>query len=1010
MAINKTPKASSQFAPNDILNAFPSDYYVIDIGTKTIIQSNVPNLKNNNSSCYRAIFGFTEPCGFADKKCICQQFIESNDKVEFVIENNEGQSKKFFKAKARRIKDNYVVAFYTDVTEEVLYQKELKINRKRLERAEKLADFGYWEFNIDDKIMLSSLGARLIYGVSETNLPLKEIQKIPLPEYRPILDERLKNMIEKGEPYDVQFKIRRKNDGQIRVIHSMAEFRKDKRMVFGVIHDVTDKTLAETHLKNTLFDLEFTQSIAKIGSWSYDPEVNKLFLSDIVYKIIEREKTEGYIPFDDLDKYFPTHSKSFKMHFEKAKTEGKEFEMQMELQVAPGKEKWIELICQPVSEPGPKGYFLRGSIQDISESIKYQYELNQSNELLRTLIDNIPDAIYMKDKGYRKILANEGDVKNSRVNSTDELLGKTDFDIYPEEIARVYHEDDRKVIEKGESIINREEILPAKNGNRWVLTTKLPIKDEQGNIFGLVGIGREITEIKEKDIQLRLLQKTVEQSPLSVVITNPKGNIEYVNEGFVNASGYSYKEVIGKNPSILKSGTQDSSYYKELWDTILAGNNWYGEFHNKRKDGTQYWESAVIAPIVDDYGKISHFVAIKEDITQMKQMIADLEIAKEKAIESDRLKTLFLANMSHEIRTPLNGILGFSSIICSGVKDPEQLEYYGQIIENSGKRLITVIDDIIDISMIQSNQLKIDCEPFEINELLKEIFVVYHTQNEDKLGDVEFNVEYCESLEMQVIYSDKDRIYQVFKNLLDNAFKFTEKGSIEFGCKSADTNYLELYVKDTGIGIEESKQKIIFDSFRQAEEGNSRKFEGSGLGLAIISGIVERLNGEIKLVSALGEGSTFYVKIPRNGDKLKQNPMEEKQMIKEPVQKKTIVAKRIVSFEDDSSSIEYLKTVVGLLGYNLVNFVYAQDGIEYIRNNKVDMVLMDVQLPQMSGLEATRILKNEFPDLPVLIQTAFAMAGDMEKAFDAGCDDYLSKPLSVDALKGKIKKYVKNQN
>jgi CheY-like chemotaxis protein len=214
-------------------------------------------------------------------------------------------------------------------------------------------------------------------------------------------------------------------------------------------------------------------------------------------------------------------------------------------------------------------------------------------------------------------------------------------------------------------------------------------------------------------------------------------------------------------------------------------------------------------------------------------------------------------------------------------------------------------------------------------------------------------------------------------------------------------------VKDTGIGIDESKQEIIFESFRQAEEGNSRKFDGSGLGLAIITGILEKLKGKINVTSKLGEGSLFYVTIPRNEDKFEWGDLSSDTEKNRPV-KSTVRAKRIVSFEDDATSIEYLKTVVGMLGYNLVNFVDAKEGIEYLRKNNVDMILMDVQLPGMSGLEATRIIKKEFPAIPVIIQTAFAMSGDMEKAFESGCDDYISKPLSVDMLKQKIKRYVDN--
>ena len=1123
------------FNSDEILSSLPSKYYVIDLKSKRIIQTNNSEIDTSKAVCYKHFFEKKVPCELTNGKCTLQQLAEEKSEVEFIIEKGQGIKKHFYRANAKILKKDLATVCFTDITDQVRFSKELKINSKRLFRAETLAEFGYWEFNIDEKIMVSSEGARQIYGITNRPITVSEIGKIALLKYRDAIDKMLDELIETGKPYNIKFEIRRPKDGEIRHIHSIAEYRKDKRMVYGVIHDitkatqahftieeskeylqllfsnmnsafsyhrlitnesneavdyifldvnpkfeeltglkredilnkkvreilprtedywikrcgevalggnpisftdysiefdkyfevsvfspkreyfaasftdVTDKINSDRAIQEMVKDLEIAQKYAKMGSWKFDPEGNAPFLSSMVREIFEIDQKDGFISFDDFKKYFQEQYDSFEEEFTKAKAEGIPFDIQLKLNLPSKKPKWIKLICQPDTTPGPKGYFLRGSIQDITKSVKNQEELGKTNRLLRTVIDNIPDAIYMKDANYKKLIANKGDLNNSGFKDISDIIGKSDFEIYPKEIAESYYKDDREVIEKGNKIINREEILPSKSKYRWVLTSKFPLKDSDGKIYGLVGIGRDISEIKEKEHQLRLLQKTVEQSPLAVVITNSEGEIEYVNHGFEKETGYALKEVIGKNPNILKSGQHSNEYYKEMWDTVLSGNNWYGEFYNKRKNGTHYWENAVLTPIHDESHKITHIVAIKENISELKQVIAELEKAKEKAIESDRLKTLFLANMSHEIRTPLNGILGFSSIICSGVSDQEQLEYYGQIIENSGRRLMTVIDDIIDISMIQSNQLKLDYEEFEINELLQEIFVVYHTQYSENLSNIVFNVEYCEDHELNYIYSDKNRIFQVFKNLLDNAFKFTAEGSIEFGCKSASADEIELYVKDAGIGIEDSKQQIIFESFRQAEEGNSRKYEGSGLGLAIITGILEKLKGRISLHSKLGKGSIFYITLPRNDKRtIKQVEIDDSE-IKKP-SKRTIMAKRIVSFEDDSSSVEYLKTVVGMLGYNLVNFVYAKEGIEYLRNNTVDMVLMDIQLPEMNGLEATKIIKSEFPHIPVLVQTAFAMSGDMERAFEAGCDDYLSKPLSVESLKEKIKKYVEMES
>ena len=408
--------------------------------------------------------------------------------------------------------------------------------------------------------------------------------------------------------------------------------------------------------------------------------------------------------------------------------------------------------------------------------------------------------------------------------------------------------------------------------------------------------------------------------------------------------------------------------------------------------------------------KILEFVSAQIAISiERKENELELKLSKEKAEQADKLKTSFLANMSHEIRTPLNAILGFSNILSTGNLEQDKLDYFAKIIDNSGKRLMTVIDDIIDVSMIQSNQLKLDYSTFNINELIEELFVLYKTQNQDQLEKLDFKVRICEDPGHCILYSDKNRLFQVLRNLLDNAFKFTEEGFIEFGLSASDKDELVLFVKDTGIGIEEEKTKIVFNTFRQAHEGLSRKYEGTGLGLSIVSGIVKQLGGNVWVESAPGQGAAFYVSVPRK-TRTSQFVQQSEQRPKEDRWERRLAVKRIVSFEDDPASIQYLKSVVNLLGYELINFDLPETGIEYLRKHSADLVLMDVRLPQMTGLEATRIIKSDIPGLPVIIQTAYAMKGDREKAFEAGCDDYLTKPVSLKDLKGKIVQYIEQAN
>jgi PAS domain S-box-containing protein len=883
----KPMKTKELMSAEELLEALPVNYYVIDLVNKKIVHTNDARVTFDDSPCFRQLFQKEAPCHFGDGGCLCDSLIAGVTEASFMIKPEQGDGNRYFKARIKKVGDGKVVATYTDVTGELESAREMKINTRRMERAEKLAAFGSWEIDLQSMMMYGTKGASEIYGLDTESLPVSEVKKIALPEYREMLDRALEDLIAGRKAYQVQYRIKRPCDEQIRYIHSIAEYRKDKKMVFGVATDITEVEESQGRLHESLTDLSLAQEIAQIGNWKYDPENRNLQWSDQVLQILNQNDIpvnpglDDFRHFTDSDQ-FEVFSKAIRLAID----HGKPFDQQFKINTGESVEKWIEVICRPESKKGSDGYFLRGTLQDITSGKKTEHELSDANNMLNTLVQNIPDALYMKDAQYRKVIANKGDLSNCNKKDLEEVIGKTDFDVYPKEMAEKYFQDDRQVIEEGKAVVNREETLPG-DPIRWILTTKVPIKDKEGNITGLVGIGH--------------------------------------------------------------------------------------------------------------------------DITHRRKMMEELEVAKLKAEESDRLKSLFLANMSHEIRTPLNAILGFSNILSTGNLEQDKLDYFAKIIDNSGKRLMTVIDDIIDVSMIQSNQLKLDYSTFNINELIEELFVLYKTQNQDQLEKLDFKVRICEDPGHCILYSDKNRLFQVLRNLLDNAFKFTEEGFIEFGLSASDKDELVLFVKDTGIGIEEEKTKIVFNTFRQAHEGLSRKYEGTGLGLSIVSGIVKQLGGNVWVESAPGQGAAFYVSVPRK-TRTSQFVQQSEQRPKEDRWERRLAVKRIVSFEDDPASIQYLKSVVNLLGYELINFDLPETGIEYLRKHSADLVLMDVRLPQMTGLEATRIIKSDIPGLPVIIQTAYAMKGDREKAFEAGCDDYLTKPVSLKDLKGKIVQYIEQAN
>ena len=521
-----------------------------------------------------------------------------------------------------------------------------------------------------------------------------------------------------------------------------------------------------------------------------------------------------------------------------------------------GQDRWCYLSGSEIKYNGRSAGII--SIIDITEKKKAENDILEERKLLRTLIDHLPDPIYVKDKSCKKMIANLADVENIGCKSEAEVIGKTDLELFNDEIGLRGHLDDLKVIQRGEPVLNRQEAFYNGEGKkRWLLTSKIPIFDNDGNSSGLVGIGRDITEIKNAEEKILKLSMSIEQSPSTIVITDVDGKIEYVNPKFIEITGYSAEEAIGQNTRILKSGNTPDEVYKQMWETIAAGEVWRGELLNQKKNGELFWEWVTLTSIRNEDDEIINYLAIKEDINIRKQMEAELLIAKNKAEESDRLKSAFLANMSHEIRTPLNSIIGFSELLADSHFEIEQKdEFIGHIISN-GNSLLSIISDIMDISKMESGMVSIRTKEVHVSKIVTEIRKQFLTRFEEK--GIDFQIS-CES-ELITIMADPERLNQIFNNLVSNALKFTTKGVVLLEFYPVG-KMLQFQVKDTGIGIPVEFHSKIFDRFSQVETSNSRRYGGNGLGLAITKNLIELMGGTIWLESEPGEGTSFYFTLP----------------------------------------------------------------------------------------------------------------------------------------------------
>lgn len=509
----------------------------------------------------------------------------------------------------------------------------------------------------------------------------------------------------------------------------------------------------------------------------------------------------------------------------------------------PGKEK--ELFCIDV---------------DLTARKEAEEKLIRERKLLRVLIDNLPVTIYIKDTECRKIIANRADLDIVGAKSEAEIIGKTDIECYNNEIGLRGYIDDKKVIETGEAILNREEDFYDINGNlRWLLTSKIPLTDENGKIIGLVGIGRDITEQKLAQEQILKLSKGIEQSPVSIEITDVNGIIEYVNPCFCETTGYSSDEIIGEHARILRSDKMPPETYQDLWDTIRSGGIWKRELLNRKKNGETFWESVTLTSIKNDKGVITNYIALKENVSERKLMEAELIKAKEKAEESDRLKSAFLANMSHEIRTPLNSIIGFSELLGDTDFDQEQKNEFIRAIVENGNSLLSIISDIMDFSMLEAHQMKVRKETFSTKKLLNDLRNDFSKKAVQK--GIEFRLTQQINNEDIALNSDLYRIKQIFNNLIGNALKFTKEGHIEVGYEVNEHDVI-FHVKDTGIGIAPEYHQSIFERFRQIDLAKTRRYGGNGLGLSISKNLAELLGGNIWVESVPEKYSNFFFTIP----------------------------------------------------------------------------------------------------------------------------------------------------
>ncbi len=481
---------------------------------------------------------------------------------------------------------------------------------------------------------------------------------------------------------------------------------------------------------------------------------------------------------------------------------------------------------------------------------------------------------------------------------------------------------------------------------------------------------------------------------------SPSGYFILSKKGKINELNLCGSQMLGNERSFLKSKTFTffvSTDTRQVFQLFLKK-----IFENKTRENCEISLSSdnneqkylyLTGLISNDAGQC---LINAVNITELKLSNIELLKSKERAEESDRLKTAFLHNMGHEIRTPMNSIIGFSELLINQNLNKTTLEKYAGLIKHNCVDLLQIINNILDIAKIESGQMPAYIEKCNLNKLFLELDL-YSTERQKVLtkNQIKFTLKnFSDIPENTTIYTDKEKFKQIFIKLIDNAFKFTDAGKVEIGCKSGDNHSLIFYVADTGIGIPSDKQDVIFEHFAQVDYGNSRMYGGIGLGLSVVKGLVRLLGGNIWLESQPGTGSTFFFTVQT---KIKNIHLLKPLTIKLP-EKYHFKNKTILIVEDDLYSTQYLKEILTSTGSNIIYACYGREAVKLILSQPVDLVLMDIRLPDMDGYEVTRQIRQFKPDLKIIAQTAFSLPNERQKALDAGCNEYINKPTDQTTL------------
>ena len=780
------------------------------------------------------------------------------DNFETIQKRKDGTT--FFAEVKTRIievgEKNYYLCIIKNINEKKEAEKSIYESQMNYKELADLLPQVVFEADLDGILSFGNKSGHLMFGLTKEEFTKHVcIFDYILPEDRDRVKKNFRKLVETGKASGDQYTAVRSDGSKFScIIFSNLVMREGKTVgIRGLLIDITEQKKVEDELRKS--EERYRQLVESSPDAIALHYLGKIiFVNQAAVKLSGAKSKEDIIGKNVLDFVHPdSHQLALQRISNMQGQSGPENLIEEKFIRLDGTAVDVETAAAPVYYEDKTT--IQVIIHDISWRKKAEAALRESEEKYRTLIEMANDAIFIADVDTGIIIDANLRAEKLIGKTKSEIIGMHQSMLHPPEEAERY-----KIHFKRDSSDTKYylEDIYVKHSSGQLIPVEISHNIcTLGNRKVMQGIFRDITERKQTEEQIQILSRAVEQSPISIVITDTLGNIEYVNFKFTQLTGYTLIEVLGKNPSILKSGENPNEVYKQLWETITAGNEWNGELHNKKKDGTLYWELVSISPIRDAKGNINHFLAVKEDTTAKKLMTKELILAKEKAEESDQLKSEFLAQMSHEIRTPLNIILSYNYLLREELEEtsPQNYSTIFNSIDSASKRLLRTIDLILNMSAIQTGKLKANFAKVDIHSILTKLSTEFNSAAESR----KIKLLFKSLLSSSYLNTDEHLVIEIFQNLIDNALKYTNTGNVEIIAYENKNKQICVDISDTGIGIAKEYLPKLFQPFTQEETGYSRKYEGNGLGLALVKKYSEMIGSEILVKSEKNKGSTFTV-------------------------------------------------------------------------------------------------------------------------------------------------------